>query len=88
MLGALKLSAPPPAADTLTRYAIKVETRAQAQAIQTFLWCLWLSALHQTRSGYATEVKHATTGQSYWKVDVGGRNAKFSQAVAIDQEKP
>jgi YD repeat-containing protein len=24
--------------------------------------------------GYATEVKHATTGQSYWKVDVGGRN--------------
>jgi RHS repeat-associated protein len=25
-------------------------------------------------SGYATEVKHATTGQSYWKVDVGGRN--------------
>ena len=58
----------------LTRFAINVETRAQAQAIQTFLWCLWLSALHQTRSGYATEVKHATTGQSYWKVDVGGRN--------------
>ena len=25
-------------------------------------------------SGYADEVKHATTGQSYWKVSVGGRN--------------
>ena len=25
-------------------------------------------------SGYANEVKHATTGQSYWKIDVDGRD--------------
>ena len=34
----------------LTRFALNVETRAQAQAIQTFLWCLWLTAFAHSAS--------------------------------------
>ena len=36
----------------LTRFSIAVETAAQAQAIQTFLWRLWLAALSQCRPVY------------------------------------
>jgi YD repeat-containing protein len=36
---------PIPARAKLTRFAIHVETRTQAQAVQNLLWCLWSAAI-------------------------------------------
>ncbi|MBC7709086.1 MAG: hypothetical protein H7203_03425 [Rhizobacter sp.] len=55
MFGASPLT---PSRAKLTAFHIAVESRAQAHAIQRFLWCLWIAAF----SRVATTV---IDGQSY-----------------------
>jgi hypothetical protein len=59
-MSSARFSSPLPCSTRLARYPIHVASHAEAQAIQTFLWCLWLIALNgRTIDG---QLSRATVG--------------------------
>ena len=72
MPGASIFLAKPSTAAKLTRFAIHVETRAEAQTIQTFLWCLWLAALVYHRTAEFQTAASITRKSSFTYHGYGG----------------
>ena len=79
MLGVSSLTPARARRNRFSTFAFAVESREEAHAIQTFLWCLWFVALKQTYNGRGLlcSVNYSGTG--------GTANATTSKTTTYDQ---